>query len=97
MPTLRTIAVATAIALVCSLTADAQAAAQLAQRPAPLRTEQPRIVNGVFTASHPTVGALLTPSNPAFAESSCSGTMIGCETFLTASVSYTHPDAADEL
>jgi hypothetical protein len=84
MRTPRTIAAAMAIALVASLTADAQAAPQLAKRPAPPRAERPRIVNGVFTASHPTVGALLTPSAPALAESSCSGTMIGCETFLTA-------------
>jgi hypothetical protein len=84
MRALRTIAVAMAIALVGTVTADAQAASQLAQRRAPDPIERPRIVNGVFTASHPTAGALLTPGDPAFAESSCSGTLIGCETFLTA-------------
>lgn len=95
MPTLRTVAVAMAIAVVGSVTADAQAASQLATRPAPPRAENPRIVNGVFTASHPTTGALLTPSDPELAESSCSGTMIGCETFLTAAHCVCDGEGAD--
>jgi len=40
---------------------------------------QPRIVNGLTTAEYPAVGILYNTSG-AF----CSGTMIGCETFLTA-------------
>jgi len=44
----------------------------------------PRIVNGTLTAQHPTAGALLSPGNPATAGMVCSGTLIGCETFLTA-------------
>jgi V8-like Glu-specific endopeptidase len=50
---------------------------------------RPRIVNGVFTVDHPAVGALLEVANPADPDGSrsglrCSGTMIGCRTFLTA-------------
>ena len=44
----------------------------------------PRIVNGVLTAAHPTTGALLAPSDPDGAQLVCSGTLIGCRTFLTA-------------
>ena len=44
----------------------------------------PRIVNGVLTADYPTTGALLSPGNPQSAQLLCSGTLIGCETFLTA-------------
>ncbi|MCK6554115.1 trypsin-like serine protease [Candidatus Binatia bacterium] len=40
---------------------------------------EPRIVNGLTTTEYPTVGILYHPSG-AF----CSGTLIGCETFLTA-------------
>jgi len=39
---------------------------------------QPRIVNGVLTHDFPTVGLFDT------GEGSCTGTMIGCQTFLTA-------------
>lgn len=42
------------------------------------------IVNGVLAEQYPTVGALLFGSNPDSAITSCSGTLIGCETFLTA-------------
>lgn len=45
---------------------------------------EPRIVNGVVTASYPSAGALLAGSNPLTARLGCSGTLIGCETFLTA-------------
>ena len=45
----------------------------------------PRIVHGVFSQGYPTVGALLNGNDPATAKAWCSGTMIGCETFLTAS------------
>jgi hypothetical protein len=44
----------------------------------------PRIVNGTLTAQYPTVGALLMFGDPATASLQCSGTLIGCETFLTA-------------
>lgn len=44
----------------------------------------PRIVNGVFTSAYPSVGALLQGSTADNAGTWCSGTLIGCETFLTA-------------
>lgn len=43
-----------------------------------------RIVNGVFEKDQPAVGALLIGANPNTAGTWCSGTLIGCETFLTA-------------
>src|SRR5689334_17721200 len=45
---------------------------------------QAPIVNGLETADFPAVGALLSPSNPDRAQLVCSGTLIGCHTFLTA-------------
>ena len=48
------------------------------------RSLQPRIVNGVSTTAHPSVGALLSGSSPATAWLRCSGTLVGCRTFLTA-------------
>jgi hypothetical protein len=56
------------------------AQARKARRPRP----QPRIVNGAFTAGFPSTGALLAGNNPATAYTSCSGTLIGCRTLLTA-------------
>ena len=44
----------------------------------------PRIVNGELTWKFPSTGALLYGSDPNTARAFCSGTMIGCETFLTA-------------
>lgn len=44
----------------------------------------PRIVNGVLTADYPSTGALLRGANADSAGSWCSGTLIGCATFLTA-------------
>jgi hypothetical protein len=44
----------------------------------------PRIVNGTLTSQYPSTGALLTPGNAATGNLTCSGTLIGCETFLTA-------------
>ncbi len=44
----------------------------------------PAIVNGLLTSDFPTTGALLLGSDPGTAEAWCSGTLIGCETFLTA-------------
>lgn len=52
--------------------------------PSPGRLERPAIVNGVLTADFPSVGALLRPGSAASGETWCSGTMIGCQTFLTA-------------
>lgn len=45
---------------------------------------RPHIVNGVLSADHPAVGALLWGSDPASAQMICTGTLIGCRTFLTA-------------
>ena len=45
---------------------------------------EPRIVNGVFTSLYPSTGALLFGNDPATAFTYCSGTLIGCDTFLTA-------------
>ncbi len=44
----------------------------------------PRIVNGILTTDYPTVGALLRGISPDSATTWCSGTLIGCSTFLTA-------------
>src|SRR5439155_6360219 len=54
-------------------------------RPVPAQIyPRPRIVNGVLGADYPTVGALLDSSNFDSASMICSGTLIGCQTFLTA-------------
>lgn len=45
---------------------------------------EPRIVNGVSTSDYPSVGALLRGPSADEAGTWCSGTMIGCSTFLTA-------------
>lgn len=45
---------------------------------------QPHIVNGVLTADYPTTGALLFGNSAGSAQGLCSGTLIGCQTFLTA-------------
>jgi hypothetical protein len=44
----------------------------------------PRIVNGTVTSQYPTTGVLLDSGNFNFASMICSGTLIGCSTFLTA-------------
>jgi hypothetical protein len=44
----------------------------------------PRIVNGVFSSDYPSTGALLRGSDADTASTWCSGTLIGCSTFLTA-------------
>ena len=61
------------------------------------RTLQPRIVNGVRTARHPSVGALLAGFSPGSAMLQCSGTMIGCRTFLTAAHCVCDGDGPDCL
>ena len=45
---------------------------------------EPRIVNGLPTEAFPTTGALLRGTSPDTAVSWCSGTLVGCNTFLTA-------------
>jgi hypothetical protein len=42
------------------------------------------IVNGDMTTGYPSAGALLTGATPAESTIQCSGTLIGCDTFLTA-------------
>lgn len=71
------LAIAGALLLAATFTAsDAQAGA------APGGT--PRIVNGLETQTHPTVGALLWKPAPGVYYEICSGTLVGCSTFLTA-------------
>jgi hypothetical protein len=43
-----------------------------------------RIVNGLPSRSHPAVGALLKGTTPQTAGSWCTGTLVGCDKFLTA-------------
>jgi V8-like Glu-specific endopeptidase len=43
-----------------------------------------RVVNGTEEIAYPTAGALLKGSDPKSAGGWCSGTLIGCQTFLTA-------------
>jgi hypothetical protein len=45
---------------------------------------QSRIVNGTLTDAYPAVGALLSPADSSRAQLVCSGTLIGCNTFLVA-------------
>jgi hypothetical protein len=45
---------------------------------------RPRVVNGLYTSEYPTVGALLKGADGDSAGAWCTGTMIGCSTFLTA-------------
>jgi hypothetical protein len=49
-----------------------------------LQQPLPRIVNGVLSGAYPTTGALLRGTGPDTANAWCSGTLIGCSTFLTA-------------
>jgi len=71
-------------AAVAALTAGSARAARVDLDPA----TAPRIVNGVDTHAYPTAGALLYgfngPATPDNAISWCSGTLIGCSTFLVA-------------
>jgi len=60
------------VALVLALTSSAPAA-------------DPRIINGPLTFSHPSVGTLIRGADtPEMSDLRCSGTLIGCSTFLTA-------------
>ena len=47
-------------------------------------TTQAPIDNGVSTGDYPAMGALLSPNDPDRGALVCSGTLIGCRTFLTA-------------
>ncbi|MCW5890477.1 MAG: trypsin-like serine protease [bacterium] len=76
----RAVVVLTVALLVMAGIDAAGAGARKAQR---LRL-QPRIVNGTFTGGFASTGALLAGGNPATAYTSCSGTLIGCRTLLTA-------------
>lgn len=76
----RTVVVVLAVAVIVAVGLDVAAAARKAQRP----RLQPRIVNGTFTGAFASTGALLAGGNPATAYTSCSGTLIGCRTLLTA-------------
>ncbi|HYC55405.1 MAG TPA: trypsin-like serine protease [Candidatus Binatia bacterium] len=67
------------IALSSLLLAATGAPAEQATPSRPL----PRITNGLTTLDRPTTGALLTRSGTSFAQV-CTGTLIGCQTFLTA-------------
>ncbi len=63
--------------------------AGLVAAPAPVQAQvSPRIVNGLNTHAYPSAGALLYSQGGAIntnnAGSWCSGTLIGCQTFLTA-------------
>lgn len=62
-----------------------------------LQTPQAKIVNGVFESNYPAVGALLFGTNPDNASTYCSGTLIGCETFLTAGHCVEGNTAADYI
>jgi Trypsin/Bacterial pre-peptidase C-terminal domain len=71
--------------LVAAALADSAAAERASLGP----IGRPRIVNGVDSHDYPTVGALLygAPNAPITADTAsirCSGTLIGCRTFLTA-------------
>ena len=71
--------IATAIFIAVALGAPAWAATA-----APFDGLAPRVVNGVVTSDYPTTGALLYGSGAGAASLYCSGTLIGCRTFLTA-------------
>lgn len=66
--------------LAVAFTAGSAEARKRARR----RQAQPRIVNGTFTGAFASTAALLAGSNPATAYTSCSATLIGCRTVLTA-------------
>lgn len=63
--------------------------------PAAAQPLRPRIVNGIVTGDFPTTGALLFGPDALSARTVCSGTMIGCETFLTAAHCVCDSDGAD--
>jgi len=83
---MRTAPGAALLALLAVLAADVgvrveHVLAEQISAPAP---PAPRIVNGSLAGNYATVGALLSGNNPNTATLNCTGTMIGCETMLTA-------------
>jgi len=62
--------------------------------PASAERLEPRIVNGVLSFADPTVGALLLGSDPGNAIAYCSGTLVGCNTFVTAAHCVCDADGA---
>jgi len=77
-PPLMSVAVRLAALALVSLALAARVSAETLPGP------HPRIVNGILTTDYPSVGALLRGASPDSASTWCSGTMIGCSTFLTA-------------
>jgi hypothetical protein len=65
---------------------------QLTTAPAAARAPlQPHIVNGTLTHAYPAVGLLLREDSHGRLTSLCSGTLIGCETVLTAAHCFCPP------
>ena len=58
-------------------------------------TSSDPIVNGTLTSAFPSAGALLVGADPATAGIQCSGTLIGCDTFLTAAHCVCDTEGAD--
>jgi V8-like Glu-specific endopeptidase len=57
-----------------------------------------RIVNGLPSRSHPAVGALVTATGPHAPGALCTGTLVGCDKFLTAAHCIAkHPSPASYL
>ncbi len=56
-----------------------------ARASAPDSLNRPQIVNGLDTWDYPAAGMLLSGGSPLSASVTCSGTLVGCSTFLTAS------------
>ncbi len=86
-PAIHTVAAAALLSVVLTLVLATSARAAGAAPLLPTRDVGgggPRIVNGTLTSQYPSVGALLAPANPNIASLLCSGTLIGCHTFLTA-------------
>lgn len=54
-----------------------------------------RIVNGLPSRSHPAVGALVRGSTPQTARALCTGTLVGCDKFLTAAHCIAEKPAPD--
>lgn len=55
-----------------------------------------RIVNGMPSRSHPAVGALLQGNDPHTAKVQCTGTLVGCDKFLTAAHCIADHPSADQ-
>ncbi|MBI5506329.1 MAG: trypsin-like serine protease [Deltaproteobacteria bacterium] len=77
-----------AVAVVCWPDAIGAATAQRARAALPAASGHPRVVNGLPSQDFPTTGALLYGGHRSINDDNaalrCSGTLIGCRTFLTA-------------